>query len=164
MNLYEIDERLMYAVEHGFDSETGEIVEGTDLEALINEVEMQLDTKLENIACFIKNLKADAEALKQEKLNLAQRQKVVENKAERLQNYLSTFLQAKEIPKFETPKCKVSFRKSTTVNITDEKKIPKKYLTVVKETKIDKNELKKYLKTNECEGANLVENQNIQIK
>ena len=55
-NLYEINQAIMDCV----DEETGEIV---DIEKL-NDLHMQFDDKVENIACFIKNLLSDAKAIK----------------------------------------------------------------------------------------------------
>ncbi len=76
MTLYEIDK----AITDLADPETGEI---TDFEALDN-LQMARDQKIENIACYYKNLVSDAEAIKAEKEALAERQKVAENKAARL--------------------------------------------------------------------------------
>ena len=81
MNLYEIDNAILECV----DMETGEIVDTEKLAAL----QMERDQKIENIGCWIKNLNADAKALKEEKDNLAARQKAVENKAASLKEYLS---------------------------------------------------------------------------
>ena len=88
MTLYEIQDNIRKAIEQGFDEETGEILDTNALEAL----EIQRDEKIENIALFIKNLKAEAEAIKAEKMNLAKRQQTAENKAEWLKQYLTKCL------------------------------------------------------------------------
>ena len=62
MNLYEINEALYGCV----DEETGEIIDAEKLEAL----SLAFDEKVENIALWIKNLLADAAAIKAEKLKL----------------------------------------------------------------------------------------------
>ena len=62
MNLYEIDQEIMNCV----DMETGEIIDP----ARLDELQMDRDIKIENIACWIKNLYADAEAFKTEKQSL----------------------------------------------------------------------------------------------
>lgn len=169
MNLYDIRQELIDTMEYGVDVETGEMLEDYDLQAKLDELSMKLDDKIENIGCYIKNLKSDAEALKQEKLNLAQRQKVVENKVEGLTKYLSNFMKMNEIPKFETPKVKLSFRKSTTVDITDLSKVPQEYIKdrELKDSDVKKTDIKNYLKVHKDEkidGVELVDNQNIQIK
>lgn len=58
---------------------------------------------------------------------------------------------------------KYSFRKSTSVDITDENAIPNEFLKV--ETKINKTEIKAALAGgSNVPGARLVENQNLQIR
>ncbi len=109
MTIYEIDQAIMECV----DLETGEII---DIDKL-NELELEREKKLENVACWIKDLKAEAEALKNEKQALAERQKVAENKAESLKKWLAYALQGE---KFKTTKCAISFRKTEAVEVTDE--------------------------------------------
>ena len=58
MTIYEIDQAIMECV----DLETGEIIDTEQLDKL----QMERDAKLENVACWIKDLKAEAEALKAE--------------------------------------------------------------------------------------------------
>ena len=109
MTIYEIDQAIMECV----DLETGEIIDTEQLDKL----QMERDAKLENVACWIKDLKAEAEALKNEKQALAERQRVAENKAESLKKWLAYALQGE---KFKTSKCAISFRKSEAVEVTDE--------------------------------------------
>ena len=109
MTIYEINEQILNCI----DPETGEII---DIDKL-NELELERDAKIENVACWIKELKAEAEAIKAEKLALAERQKVAENKAESLKKWLAYALQGE---KFKTAKCSVSFRKTESVEVTDE--------------------------------------------
>ena len=164
MTLYEIAQSLIDTIENQVDVETGEIIEGQQLTDAIDNLQMKLDDKIDNIACYIKNLNSDADQIKKEKDSLAKRQKTIENRAESLTHYLSDFMTYNSIPKFESPKCKVSFRKSSSVNVKDINQIPKEYIKEKVEVNVDKTELKKYLKTHECNGAEIVENQNIQIK
>ena len=109
MTIYEIDQAIMECV----DLETGEIIDTEQLDKL----QMERETKIEGVACWIKDLKAEAEALKNEKQALAERQRVAENKAESLKKWLAYALQGE---KFKTPKCAISFRKSEAVEVTDE--------------------------------------------
>jgi len=153
MNLYQINEEIMNCL----DEETGEIIDENKLE----ELQIAFDEKVENIGCWIKNLLAEAEAIKQEKLKLADRQKAAENKATSLKNYLANALGGS---KFNTPKVAISFRKSTSVAITSLIDIPNEYLKF-KEPEVNKTELKKaILAGKEVKGAELIESQNIQIK
>ena len=109
MTIYEIDKEILNCI----DPETGEII---DIDRL-NDLQLERDVKIENVACWIKELKAEAEAIKAEKLVLAERQRVAENKAESLKKWLAYALQGE---KFKTAKCSVSFRKTESVEVTDE--------------------------------------------
>lgn len=153
MNLYEIDSAIMDCV----DMETGEII---DMEAL-EDLQMERDYKIENIGCWIKNLLADAKALKEEKDNLAARQKAAENKAASLKAYLSSYLNGE---KFKTAKVAISYRKSDSVDIAEGAVIPEEYLKYSDPTP-DKIGLKAALKSGEkIQGISLVTSNNIQIK
>ena len=158
MNLYQINEEI----EKCIDTETGEIL---DLEAL-DKLAMERDTKIENLACWYKNLMADAEALKAEKNAFAEREKSAKNKAESIKRYLSSVLQGE---KFNTDKCALSFRKSESVEILDPEAFmsddkSENYLEYSEPT-INKAELKKALKQGETfKGVLLGSNLNIQIK
>ena len=109
MTIYEIDNEIMNCI----DMETGEVI---DTEKL-NELQMERDAKIENVALWIKELKAEAEAIKNEKQALAERQRVAENKAESLKNWLAYVLNGE---KFKTAKCSISYRNSESVEVTEE--------------------------------------------
>ena len=109
MTLYEINSEIMSCI----DMETGEVI---DIERL-NDLQLERDAKIENVALWIKDLKAEAEAIKNEKLALAERQRVAENKAESLKNWLAYALNGE---KFKTAKCSVSFRTTESVEVTEE--------------------------------------------
>ena len=109
MKLYEIDNAILDCI----DTETGEVI---DIDKL-NELQLERDTKIENVACWIKDLKAEAEAIKTEKNALAERQKAAENKAESLKKWLAYALDGE---KFKTARCSVSFRKTESVEVTEE--------------------------------------------
>ena len=109
MKLYEIDSAILDCI----DLETGEVIDTERLDAL----NMERDAKIENVVCWIKDLKAEAEAIKAEKQKLAERQKVAENKAESLKKWVAYALSGQ---KFSTAKCSVSFRNTESVEVTEE--------------------------------------------
>lgn len=113
MTLYEIDAAIMTAIAHGIDPETGEI---TNLDELMG-LQMDRERKIENIACLVKNLKADVKAMKEEAQTLTDRRRVVENKVARLEAVLDEALDGQ---KFSTSRCVVSFRNSKAVEVDDE--------------------------------------------
>ena len=158
MTIYEIDQAIMECV----DLETGEIIDTEQLDKL----QMERDTKLENVACWIKDLKAEAEALKNEKQALAERQRVAENKAESLKKWLAYALQGE---KFKTTKCAISFRKSEAVEVTDEglNNLMKEHdeLLTYKAPEPNKTAIKQALKDGlSVEGVQLVQNVSTIIK
>ena len=109
MKLYEIDSAILDCI----DMETGEVIDTERLDAL----QMERDAKIENVALWIKDLKAEADAIKAEKQKLAERQKSAENKAESLKKWLAYALDGQ---KFSTAKCAISFRNTESVEVTDE--------------------------------------------
>ena len=109
MKLYEIDNAILECI----DMETGEIIDAEKLDAL----NMERDAKIENVVLWIKDLKAEAEAIKAEKLALAERQKIAENKVESLKKWVAYALGGQ---KFSTAKCAVSFRNTESVEVTEE--------------------------------------------
>ena len=109
MTIYEIDNEIMNCI----DMETGEVI---DTEKL-NDLQMERDAKIENVALWIKELNAEAEAIKNEKQALEERQRVAENKAESLKNWLAYALNGE---KFKTAKCSISYRNSESVEVTEE--------------------------------------------
>lgn len=179
-NLYDIAQELIDTMEYEVDIETGEMLEGAELESKINEIQMTLSDKMDNIACYIKNLESDVEAFKKEKQNIEARQKSSKNKADGLKKYLNNFIKLQftnmetgEVDmeklskfKFETPRCKLSYRKSVGVEITDLTKVPSEYVKIkeLKEDDINKTELKELLKSGDTEFARLSESRNLQIK
>lgn len=153
MNLYDIDNEIMSLI----DDETGEIID----EYRFDTLSMERDAKVENICLWIKNLKAESEALKAEKDTFAARQKVAENKMKSLKLFITNYLQGEC---FESTKVKVSYRKSEYLDISDIQNIPDKFLKI-NEPDVDKVELKKAIKNGEhFDGVELVDKFNIQIK
>ena len=152
MKLYEIDQAIM-----GLVDETGEII---DIEAC-ESLQRERDAKIENIALYIKELRAEAEALKAEKLAFAERQKVAENKVESLKNYLAYALKGQA---FKSTKAVVSFRKTQQVDIPDIHKLDENFLRY-KEPEADKTAIKEAIKAGQTvKGATLIENTSVIIK
>ena len=155
MNLYELQINIDALV----DQETGEII---DIDAL-NALELERDTKISNIACWIKDLKAEGEVLKAEEQNLNHRRKVCENKMESLKTYLATFLNGE---KFKDSRCSISYRRSERVNFSDSfdlNTLPDSMKKITVEPR--KTEIKEFLKGGgEIEGVRIEENTSMTIK
>lgn len=171
--LYDIDEKLFNLIENGFDIETGEAYQSQEeLDKAIDECGIELEKKIENIGCFIKNLEADTKALKEEEANLKHRREVAEKKIESLKKYLNGYLMAvypndvdRAKWKFNTPKVVMGFRKSTTVEVPDIDKLDKNFLRVKTEVSADKTAIKDAIKNGKIvDGAFLQDNVNLSIK
>lgn len=161
MKLYEINAALEYLLEHYIDPETGEITEG--VEAALEELDLQRTEKLENIACYIKDLDAEAKAICDEEKALAARRRTAERKADSLKGYLQWALAGE---KFSSPRCAVSFRKSVAVEVDPEALafLPERFLRF-KDPEADKTAIKDALKAGETiSGCRLVDNVNMIIK
>ena len=160
--LYEIDAAILACV----DQETGEILDAEKLDAL----QMEREQKLEGVALWIKDLKAEAEAVKAEADRLTARKKAVENKIEGLKQWLLFALNGE---KLKTPRCNVYQTHSQKVVIDDEKALVDMLMTSpfgekflrVKEPEIDKNALKDSMKQGyEYEFAHLEDTESVVIR
>lgn len=159
MTLYEIDKKIEAAIMNAVDEETGEI---TGDFALLDELQLEREQKIENSGLYIKNLAAEIESLKAEEKALYERRKSKEKRAEWLKGYLTYSLDG---AKFETPKLALSFRKSVVVDVADVDKLPEEFKRIKTMIDADKTALKEALKGGAViDGAILVEKQNLQIK
>ena len=160
MTLWEIDKRISDILEIGMhiDEETGEVFLPEDLDSL----NIERDEKIEGIALYIKNLKAEADAIHAEIERLKDREGSKKKKADRLAQYLASVLCGK---KFETAKTSLSFRKSSVVQISDELLVPEEFMKIKTEKKPDKTAIANWIKSgNFVPGCELIEKQNLQIK
>lgn len=161
MKIYEIDKALEALV----DDETGEIRDFEALEAL----QMERDAKVENLACWVKNLTAEIADFKEEEANLAKRRKLLENRKDRLSKFLEWALDGQP---FSSTRCEVKFRKSQRVEITDmgaavDWLANNGYDGLVQYSAptVSKTDLKDVLKSGaEVEGAELVDNVTMGVK
>lgn len=162
--LYEIDAAILAAV----DQETGEILDTKKLDAL----QMEREAKLEGVALWIKDMKAESAAVKEEADKLNARKKALDNKIEGLKTWL---LMALDGEKLKTPRCNVYQTHSQRVAIVgDEKDLiawlerntedPREFIRY-KEPELRKDEIKKALKDGkEIEYAVLEETESVVIK
>ena len=153
MKLYEIDEAILACI----DQETGEIIDPEQLDAL----QIERETKLENVALWIKDLTAEAAALKAEKQAFAERQKAAETKAESLKKWLADALAGE---KFKTTRVAVSFRKTKSVAVSDIWALDESFIKYAEPT-ADKAAIKKAIEAGqEVNGAFLVEGTSMTVK
>jgi hypothetical protein len=160
--LYDIDQDILDCV----DMETGEILDTERLDAL----QMEREAKLEGVALWIKDMKAEATAVKEEADKLNARKKALDNKIEGLKEWL---LHALDGEKLKTPRCNVYQTRSQRVAVADEGKLigflktlkePERFLRFP-EPELRKDEIKKALKEDyEIPGARLETTESVVIK
>lgn len=157
-NLYEINAQLTKLWDAAVDPETGEV--DPDVYEQLEQLQMDRDAKIENIALWIKNLKSDAEAIKAEARVLQERAIAATNKAERLKAYLQRALDGE---KFQTPRVGISYRSSSSVEVIDINKVPVDFLRLA-EPEVNKTAVKAAFKDGqEVPGCGLVANRSMII-
>ena len=163
MKFYEIDAEIQKWTDLLVD-EDGVINE--EAEEALQSLEAADEAKTEGVLLAIKGMTAEAEAIRNEEKQLAERRHSLEKKADGLKAFIQTRLSGE---KFKTPRVAVSYRKTTSVEVEDGVWMfwPVKVqdeCTKVNVT-VDKPALKKLLAAgNEIQGARLVEGQSMTIK
>ena len=161
MKLYEID----LAMEALVDPETGEVADFEAFEALA----MERETKIDNLALWIKDLEAEQAALDAEARKLTERRDTARRKRDRLKDYLQRILQGE---KRKTSRYVVSYRHTKAVELTDEAAAcswladhgyTDGYINV--KTSVSKTAVKALLeKGDQITGAELVERESMTVK
>lgn len=165
MKLYEISKEMENALLL-LESE-----EETDNEALVeylDKLEQDYKIKLDNIACMIKNEQAMAEAIENEAKMLLERKKKHDNKALKLKEYVSLFMNQMGLNKLETARNVLSFRKSEVTEVDSEiikRLYPQLVQRVVVENIPSKTDCKKLFNSGEItQGVKIIEKRNLQVK
>ena len=160
--LYDIDQEILDCV----DLETGEILDTERLNAL----QMERERKLEGVALWVKDLKAEATAVKEEADKLTARKRALDNKITALQGWLLIALDGE---KLKTPRCNVYQMHNKRLSVEDETKLieflqtleePERFLRF-REPELKKDEIRKALKDGTIiPGAELEETESVVIK
>lgn len=158
MTLYEIDKQIYDLL----DPETGEIADYEAFEAL----QMAREQKIEGVALWVKNLTAEAEAIKAEETRLSDRRKATEAKAERLKEWLSRVLNGES---FRTARCVCSYRKTQSVELEDDfcdwARLYASDLLTYSDPKPNKTKIKEALKAGrQLDGARIDEKLSFSVK
>ena len=101
--------------------ENGDIPEDAIADTL-ESIEASIEDKIDNTACLLKVLEAEEAAIKAEEERLAQRRKVKANVKDRLKNYLSEMMLSMGKTEFESPRNKITFRKTPGKVVFDDEK------------------------------------------
>lgn len=151
MSLYDLQMEILDCVD-----ENGELLDVEKFEQL----NMEIEKKIEGLCLWVKNLDAEAEAIKEEENALKDRRVRKENKAASIRKYIQDFLKGS---KFETSRVAISYRKSESLKILDNAVIPDEYIKYKPE--VNRADLKRAVKDGlKVEGVYIQENNNMSIK
>lgn len=160
MELYKITQNhreLLARIEANDGELTPEL--DSELRASINNTAQQLSSA----AYMHKTLLDEASVIDAEIKRLSGWKQRLSNSAESIKNYIDTAMVANGLTELKNDNIRLSYRKSTAVEIIDPERIPSQY-TVTSVT-ISKTAIAAALKAGEhVAGAELVERQNLQIK
>lgn len=136
-------------------------------------IEGEFDIKAGNIAAYIKNLKAEAEALHKEERALRYRRNVKEKALDHMISYLMNEMENTNKRKIDTPQAQISIRNNAeSVSVEDEKGFiewaqanDKDELLKYSAPEIRKSEVRKYIQSGgEVPCAKLVRTQSLIVK
>lgn len=146
------------------DSDLDEQTISDTLEGLSGELEV----KATNVAMFIKNLEAQALAIKEAEKQMAERRKAIEKKAEQINAYLKDNMQRTGITKIESPYFALTLKNNPPrVVIDDESAIPSIFMVepLPPAPSPDKKLIGDKLKAGEdVPGCHLEQGQRLEIK
>ena len=156
MQLYELTE--MYLNLKDMDIEEG------DLNAALENIDDEIETKADNIAKVLRDFDGEIEALKSEEERLAKKRKAIENRQKQLKEYLQNAMLVLDKRKFKTDLFSFNIQKNApSLKILDESKIPEDYYKI--EKKLNKNDLKEAVKNGLFEdAAELVQTESLRIR
>lgn len=166
-----------YAAEFAelFDS-LGDMAGDDDLEQAwfdtLESIEAEFEVKAENVAAYIKQLKGEADMLREQERAFAERRRAKEHHAERLKKYLLDSMAAVNLKKIDRPMAVISVRNNAEsplfVNESGFIEWAKRNadeLLRYKEPEIDKTAVKRYLQGgHELDGVRLERSQSVIIK
>jgi len=89
-----------------------------------------LETKAQGVAYFLKNLEATAASIKQAETDMAARRKALENRAERLRQYVFDSMQVAGIEKISCPHFVIAIKKNpAAVDLFEPGLLPAEFMT-----------------------------------
>jgi hypothetical protein len=165
MTLYEIKEIYLYLLKQ---IEAGEVPEDAISDTL-EAVEGDFNDKADNVACYIKSLQAEADAIKNEMDKLSERMKTKQAKADQLTKYIYSQMVASGIKKIETPRNLLQIKTNppsvdVVEGFVDWAKENANELLSYKEPTPDKTKIKDALKSSEIPYCAIKQGERLVIK
>ena len=169
MTLYDIDAQIAAldgAAEDDMliDEETGELV---SVSQALDALRMEREAKLENVACWVKNLSAEADAIREEENRLIKRRKAAETKAANLKAWLLAAMTREDgtTDKLKTGRVMVSVKKNPPSTVVDDALLPSSYKVAKITYQANKDLIKRELLAGgEVPGAHLEYGRSVIIK
>lgn len=162
MKLYEIPGTIRAALDcMEVDEETGEVLNADDF----NAVEIEAHEKLENTGLYVRELNAEADALKAEIERLTDRRRSLEKRSTFLKCLMLQGLDALGATKLKTPMVTISVRTSKAVELDADALdvLPEGFIRIKREA--DKTAIKAALEGGfDVPGAHLVENRSLTMR
>jgi hypothetical protein len=166
LSLYQLSGDYLQALDFLTDPELNLPIETVNdtLEGLLGE----LEDKAVNVAKFVRNIEATAEAIKAAEAEMKKRRKALENRVEWLKAYLKSSMEATGIQKIESPYFKLSIAKNpATLDLFDANAVPSEYkhIEIVTTEQIDRAAIKTALANGQViQGARLLNGTRLVIK
>lgn len=162
--LYELSQNYIQALDFLTDPEADFPIEA--INDTLEGMSGALEDKAVNVAKFLRNMEATAEAIKAAEADMAKRRRALENRVKWLKDYLKGSMEYTGISKIECPFFKLAIQKNPdAVNVTDEDAIPAQFKEQVISWKIDKTAIKAAIKGgNPVPGAELINGTRLVIK
>jgi hypothetical protein len=162
LSLYSIEQEYIQLAEQ-LTENGGELTPELELALTINQQDLQ--TKSTNYGLVIKQLEYNNDIVDQEIDRLKALKQARVNAVDRLKQNISEAMKIYGIEKIETPILKISFRKSESVEIDNDRLIPGEYWVEKTTATISKTAIKTAIQEGkDVPGASMKTNQNIQIK
>jgi hypothetical protein len=157
--LYELNQSWLTISDMLEDNPTNETLQET-FQAIQNSIEV----KLEYLVKLRREHEANADKFKMEKDYFAKKQKVEENKATRLKEFLEYQLNLMGTKKAKAGLFTLALQKNPpSLQIDDEDIVPEEFWKIKKD--VDKTELKKWIADgNEVEGIRLVSSESLRVR
>lgn len=169
MTLYDIDAQIAAldgAAEDDMliDAETGELI---SVSQALDALRMEREAKLENVACWVKNLSAEADAIRAEEDRLIKRRKAAETKAANLKAWLLAAMTREDgtTDKLKTGRVMVSVKRNPPSTVVDDALLPSTYKVAKITYQANKELIKRELLAGgEVPGAHLEYGRSVVIK
>ena len=154
-SLYDISADLQ-AIHNAIIEQDGELT--PELEASLDRLNLELSSKVHGIGKWMRNLEVNKEAIAIENTRLEKRYDAMNALEERLKAYVKLCMEKANVKKLEFPIFTARIQANPpSVDITDEQKVPAKYIRIEQITDINKRQMLDDLKAGDhIDGVKLI--------